>query len=348
MKAIVLVGGEGTRLRPLTETVPKPLLPVMDRPFLGHVLDHLARHGTDEVVLSSPYLESTFEPFIASRLGSAPAISWITEAEPLGTGGAIVNALDHLGTADAVIALNGDILTDLDLTAMLAFHRERGASVTISLTHVEDARPFGLVPTDDEGRVAEFLEKPAAPVPGDVNAGTYVLDPSALHGFARGENVSIERQIFPAVIGDGRPVFGFLSHAYWMDLGTPEKYLQGHFDIFEGKVEGLRYPAPWVHDTAEVSLRAHLGRWVAAGPGVAIDADAQVEDSVLLPGARVGAGARVRTSIVGPGASVGADATVTGSVLGAGASVAGGTVLEDGRVSSGRPPPGPGRPGSMW
>jgi mannose-1-phosphate guanylyltransferase len=344
MKAIVLVGGEGTRLRPLTETVPKPLLPVMDRRFLDHVLDHLARHGVEEVVLSSPYLEETFRPFVSARTEAAapPAIRWITEAEPLGTGGAIVNALDHLeresgaisaGDADAVLALNGDILTDLDLSAMLAFHRERRASATISLTHVEDARPFGLVPTDDEGRVIEFQEKPADPVPGDVNAGTYVLDPSVLSGFARGEALSIERQIFPAVIADGRPVFGFGSPAYWMDLGTPQKYLRGHFDIFEGRVDGLDYPAPWVHASVSVDLLAHLGRWVAVGAGAVIAEDAQIEDSVLHPGVRIGRGARIAGSIVGGGVRVGDGATVLDSVLGRGAEVAGGATLEGARVS---------------
>ncbi|MBA3690314.1 MAG: NDP-sugar synthase [Actinobacteria bacterium] len=333
MKAVVLVGGEGTRLRPLTQTTPKPLIPVMDRRFLDHVLDHLGRHGVEEAILSSPYLEETFLPFVAARADTEPTIRWITETEPLGTGGAILQAVDHLATAEPVLALNGDILTDLDLTAMSAFHRERRASVTISLTHVEDARPFGLVPTDDRGRVEEFREKPADPIPGDVNAGTYVLDPAALQGFDRGRNLSIERDIFPAVIADGRPVYGFLSHGYWMDLGTPAKYLQAHFDIFEGRVEGLRYPAPWVHVGAAVSLRAHLGRWVAVGEGAVVDDDARIEDSVLHPGARVHAGARVAGTILGPNAQVGTGASVSGCVLGEGAQVAAGAVVDDQRVA---------------
>ncbi len=333
MKAVVLVGGEGTRLRPLTETTPKPLIPVMDRRFLDHVLDHLARHGVAEAILSSPYLEETFLPFRAARRGAAPTIEWITETEPLGTGGAILQAVDHLATDESVLALNGDILTDLDLTAMMAFHRERGASVTISLTHVEDARPFGLVPTDARGRVEEFREKPVDAIPGDVNAGTYVLDPAVLHGFERGQNSSIERQIFPAVIADGRPVYGFLSHGYWMDLGTPETYLQAHFDIFEGRVEGLRYPAPWVQTTATVSLRAHLGRWVAVGDGAVVADDAQIDDSVLHAGVRVGAGARVVGSILGPDSQVGVGATVSRCVLGEGARVAAGAVVEDRKIA---------------
>ena len=212
MKAVVLVGGEGTRLRPITETMPKPLVPLMDRPSLDHVLDHLARHGVHEVVLSSSYLETVFHAFIEARHGD-PEITWITETDPLGTGGAIVNALEHLDE-EPFFALNGDILTDLDLTAMLAFHRDRGAAATIALTHVQAARPFGLVPTEPDGRVIEFREKPVELVPGDINAGTYVLEPSALGAWAVGENVSIERQIFPGLIAEGRPPYGFLSEAY--------------------------------------------------------------------------------------------------------------------------------------
>ena len=279
MKAVVLVGGEGTRLRPLTETIPKPLVPLMDRPSLDHVLDHLARHGVHEVVLSSPYLEDMFEPFIRSRHGD-PAITWITETAPLGTGGAIVNALASLGD-EPFFALNGDILTDLDLTAMLAFHRERGADATIALHHVEDARAFGLVLTAADGRVEEFREKPELAIPGDINAGTYLLDPVILEGWTAGEHVSIEREVFPVVIAAGHSVFGFLSDPYWLDLGTPAQYLEAHFDLFEGKVRGVSYPAPWIDPTADVDVRAHLGRWVAVGPGAVIAAGAQVDDSVI-------------------------------------------------------------------
>jgi mannose-1-phosphate guanylyltransferase len=339
MKAVVLVGGEGTRLRPITETMPKPLVPLMDRPSLDHVLDHLARHGVHEVVLSSSYLESVFHAFIESRHGD-PAITWITETEPLGTGGAIVNALAHLGDDEPFLALNGDILTDLDLTAMLAFHRETEAAATIALTHVEDARPFGLVPTDPDGRVIEFREKPAEAIPGDINAGTYVLEPSALNSWPVGENRSIERDIFPALIAEGRPLSGFLSEAYWLDLGTPEQYLQAHFDILEGRVEGEpEYDAPHVAAGASVDLRAHLGRWVVVGEGARIGPDAQVDDSVLHAGAVIEAGARVVGSILGPRSRVGAGATVTGSALAEGAAVSPGTSIEDGRVSAGQTSP---------
>ncbi|MGH2660170.1 MAG: sugar phosphate nucleotidyltransferase [Actinomycetota bacterium] len=335
MKAVVLVGGEGTRLRPITETVAKPLLPLMDRPSLDHILDHLARHGVHQVVLSSSYLEATFHDFIEARHGD-PTIAWITEEEPLGTGGAIVNALEHLED-EPFFALNGDILTDLDLTAMVRFHRDRGSLATIALHHVEDARPFGLVLTEPDGRVIEFREKPTDPIPGDVNAGTYVLEPSALEGLARGETISIERQIFPALIASGRPVYGFLTEGYWLDLGTPENYLRAHFDILEGRVEGEpRVPAPFVADGAVIDLRAHLGRWVVVGAGAKVGPEAQVDDSVLHPGAVVEAGARVVGSILGGRCVVGAGATVTGSTLAEGARVARAASVKGARISAGR------------
>jgi len=333
VKAVVLVGGEGTRLRPLTETIPKPLIPLMDRCFLDVVLDHLVRHGVEEAVMSSPYLEETFAGFIAGREG-APRITWITEETALGTGGAIVNALPKLGD-EPFLALNGDILTDLDLTAMLAFHRERRAAATIALAHVGDARPYGLVLTQDDGRVTEFREKPAEPVPGDVNAGTYVLDPVALDGWTPGQNVSIERRIFPSLIERGRLVFGFLSHGYWMDLGTPAKYLQAHFDILERKVEGERYPAPFIADGASVDPNARLSDLVVVGPGARIEEDARVELSVLHERVVVERGASVIGSIVGAGAVIGARAEVRGGVLAEGARVNPGARLEAPRLAPG-------------
>ncbi|HSJ51529.1 MAG TPA: NDP-sugar synthase [Actinomycetota bacterium] len=335
MKAVVLVGGEGTRLRPLTETVPKPLVPLMDRASLDHVLDHLARHGVHEVVLSSSYLEETFRAFLDARHGD-PQITWITETRPLGTGGAIVNALPALDGDEPFLALNGDILTDLDLTAMVAAHRANAAAATIALTRVADARPFGLVITEGDGRVREFREKPSQPVPGDVNAGTYVLDPAALSAWDASRSLSIEREMFPAMIADGRAVFGFGSDAYWIDLGTPEKYLRAHFDILEGRV-GFepQYAAPFVAPDAHVHLRAHLGRWVVVGAGARVGADVQLDDSVLHPGAVVEDGARVVSSILGPGSRVGAGATVRGSVLADGALVGAGATLEDARLSAG-------------
>ena len=333
MRAVVLVGGEGTRMRPLTETVPKPLLPLMDRHALDHVLDHLARHGVHEVVLSSPYLEHVFRPFIEARRGD-PAITWITETHALGTGGAIVNALASAGD-EPFFALNGDILTDLDLTAMRSAHEERGAAVTIALHHVGDARAFGLVASDSDRRILEFREKPEEPIPGDVNAGTYLLDPGVLRGWTAGDIISIERDVFPAVIEAGHPTYGFAAHAYWLDLGTPEKYLQAHFDMFEGKVHGVSYPAPWVAEGAAVDLRAHLGRWVAVGAGAAVGPDVRIDDSVLHEGARVGPGAVITDSVLARNVAVGEGAIVGSSVVGEDGSVPAGVRLTGARVAAG-------------
>jgi mannose-1-phosphate guanylyltransferase len=331
MRAVVLVGGEGTRLRPLTETIPKPLLPVLNRSLLHRVLDHLALHGVHEVILSSPYLETAFRPFIAERRGD-PAITWITEGTPLGTGGAIVNALDRVdGT---FLVLNGDILTDLDLGALVEHHRRAGAAATITLTPVVDARPFGLVATDADGRVLEFREKPTEPIPGDVNAGTYVLEPRALEGWQRGAVISVEREIFPALIERGDPVHGFVSRAYWMDLGTPEKYLQAHFDLLEGRMREVAVAAPLVADPAGVDLRAHLGRWVVLAEGVGVGEETRIDDSVVMAGSTIGAGARVVGTIIGPGCTLGDGATVRDSVLGEGVTVPPGAVVEGDRLSA--------------
>jgi mannose-1-phosphate guanylyltransferase len=332
VKAVVLVGGEGTRLRPLTETIPKPLVPLVDRPFLDHVLDHLASGGVHEVILSSSYLEAAFGPFLESRHGH-PAITWITEATPLGTAGAIANAAGHLH--ETFLVLNGDILTDLDLAALVAFHREHGAAATITLAPVDDARPFGLVATEGGGRVREFREKPAEAVPGEINAGTYVLEPEAIAGVPADRAVSIEREVFPRLIDQEARVFGFVSEAYWMDLGTPEKYLRATFDALEGRVRGLSYPAPFVDPAADVSLHSHLGRWVVVGPRASVAEDAEIEDSVLLAGCRVEAGAKIRDSILGPGAVVGRGALVEGAVAAEGARFPDGSVSQGARVGTG-------------
>jgi mannose-1-phosphate guanylyltransferase len=337
MRAVVLVGGEGTRLRPLTETMPKPLVPLMDRASLDHVLDHLARHAVHEVVLSSSYLEDEFHAFIKARHGD-PKITWITEEAPLGTGGAIVNAVSHFKRrerSEPFFALNGDILTDLDLTAMVQRHVDAEAAATIALTHVEDARPFGLVPMEADGRVLEFREKPTELMPGDINAGTYVLSPGALEPWEAGRNVSIEREVFPSLIGDGLAVHGFLSDAYWMDLGTPEQYLQAHFDILDGKVAfEPSYASPFVAEDARVDPSAALGPWVVVGAGAEIGVAATVADSVLHPGAGVGDNATVTSTILGPGARIGAGANVRGSVLGEGAIVPAGSILDGAKVAA--------------
>jgi NDP-sugar pyrophosphorylase family protein len=331
MKAVVLVGGEGTRLRPLTETVPKPLIPFLNRPFLHHVLDHLAAHGVREAILSSPYLEEGFRGFLESRKGD-PAVTWITEAEPLGTSGAVAGALDYLD--DTFLVLNGDILTDLDLSALIDFHRRSKAIGTIALTRVADARPFGLVDTETDGRVVAFREKPVELVPGTVNAGTYVLEPRALADVPRGVMVSIERETFPSLISRGEPLFAFVSDGYWRDLGTPEAYLQAHFDALEGRMGG-RYPQPLLGDRCRVAAGAVIGGLVVLGDDSAVGPDARVDRSVIHERASVGERAMVEGSVLGFDSQVGAGAAVTDSLLAPRARVAPGKQVQGARVRPG-------------
>jgi mannose-1-phosphate guanylyltransferase len=331
MKAVVLVGGEGTRLRPLTETVPKPLIPFMNRPFLDQVLDHLAAHGVNEAILSSPYLEEGFRGFLESRRGD-PAVTWITEREPLGTSGAVAGALEHLD--DTFLVLNGDILTDLDLSALIDFHRRSKAIGTIALTRVADARPFGLVDTETDGRVVAFREKPVELVPGTVNAGTYVLEPRALADVPSGVMVSIERETFPSLISRGEPLFAFVSDGYWRDLGTPEAYLQAHFDALEGRMGG-RYPQPLLGDRCRVAAGAVVGGMVVLGDDSAVGPDARVDRSVIHERASVGERAMVEGSVLGFDSQVGAGAAVTDSLLAPGARVAPGKQVQGARVRPG-------------
>jgi mannose-1-phosphate guanylyltransferase len=334
MKAVILVGGEGTRMRPLTETTPKPLLPFMNRPFLAHVLDHLAAHGVEEAVCSSPYLEEVFRALLASRQGVAPAVRWITEAEPLGTAGAVAGAREHLD--DTFFVLNGDILTDLDLGDLLSHHRNRAAAATIALTEVADARPFGLVDRDADGRVRRFLEKPSEPVPGAVNAGTYVLEPGVLDAIPPGRMVSIERETYPLLIAGGHPVYGFVGRGYWRDLGTPAAYLEGHLDALEGIVDLFRgLSAPLLSRSAAVDPGSSIGRHVVVGDAASIAAGATVERAVLHEGARIEEGAVVEGSILGRGVVVGARAMVRDSVLGDGAEVGSGAVAVDVKLGPG-------------
>ena len=301
MKAVVLVGGEGTRLRPLTETMPKPLVPLMDRPSLDHVLDHLARHGVHEVVLSSPYLEEMFHPFIESRHGrSEDHLDHRDRAARHGRG--------HRARARHARRRRAVLRAERRHPHRPGSHRDarapsrarRAGHDRACTTSRTPGRSAWSTPSPTGGSWSSG-RSPTDPIPGDINAGTYLLDPVVLAPWTAGAQISIEREVFPAVIEAGHPVFGFLSDAYWLDLGTPAKYLQAHFDMLEGKVHGVSYPSPWVDPTADVDLRAHLGRWVAVGPEAAVGAEAQVDDSVIHRGGTIEAGARVVASVVGPG-----------------------------------------------
>jgi mannose-1-phosphate guanylyltransferase len=324
MKAVVLVGGEGTRLRPLTLTTPKQLLPVAEVPMVERLVAHLARHGVDHVVLSLGYRPDAFARAFPARTCAGVPLRFAVEHAPLDTAGAIRFAAGVAGIEEPFLVVNGDVLTDLDVTGLVAFHRDRGAEATIALTPVDDPSSFGVVEADDDGRVRQFVEKPPrGEAPSNlINAGTYVLEPSVLDRIPEGRRVSIERETFPALIEAGR-LFARASRAYWIDTGTPALYLRANLDLVAGRRGGP--PAPGAKEREP-------GVWTL-GAGVI---DGRVEPPSLVGDAAfVGAGARVSGSVVGAGARVEAGARVTGSVLLPGAVVHEGAVVEESILGEG-------------
>jgi mannose-1-phosphate guanylyltransferase len=320
MQAIVLVGGEGTRLRPLTLTVPKPALTLVDRPFLAYMVEWLADHGVTEVVLACGFLPDVLREALGDGKRAGARIRYVAEPEPRGTAGAIRFAAEELGgdLDDRFLALNGDVLTDLDLTALLRAHEEHGARATLGLAPVEDSSAYGLVRTGEDGEVLEFTEKTGEEAPGEVNAGMYVLERSVLDLIPPGREVSIERDVFPRLVGEG--LFGLRLDGYWMDIGTPERYLQASWDILEGRVETRVTPnAPGllVDPSARVAENATVGPRVVFGPGCRVEPGAQVLDSVLMEGCVVGEGARVTGSILAPRVEVAPGAELEDAVVGA-------------------------------
>jgi NDP-sugar pyrophosphorylase family protein len=319
VKAVVLVGGEGTRLRPLTLTTPKPLLPIANVAFLERQLTWLGAHGVDEVVLSLGYLPDAFtEHFADERFGDIK-LRFVVEHEPLGTAGGIRFAAE--GIDERLLVCNGDVLTDLDLGEILRFHDERGAAATIALTQVADPSAFGVVPTRDDGEVVAFVEKPPrGQAPTDwINAGTYVLEPEVLGRIPPRLTVSIERETFPRMLDRPGRLYAMRSSAYWLDIGTPQKYLEAQLDVASGKLGTPPTPG---------TTEDRPGVWIE--PGVEIDPDAIViGPSVIGAGASIAAGARVEASMVGRSATVGAGASVLRSVLLPGVAIGPGVATTD-------------------
>jgi NDP-sugar pyrophosphorylase family protein len=323
VKAVVLVGGQGTRLRPLTLTTPKPLLPIANVAFLERQLDWLGRFGVDEVVLSLGYLPEAFtEHFSDDRFGDIK-LRFVVEREPLGTAGGIRFAAE--GIDERLLVCNGDVLTDLDLAQLLEFHQEREAAATIALTRVANPSAFGVVPTRANGEVVAFVEKPPrGQAPSSwINAGTYVLEPEVIDSIPPRFTVSIERETFPRMLeGPGR-LYAMQSDAYWLDIGTPEKYLQAQLDVARGLLGTP--PAPgaverddrvWVEPGAEIDPSATVVGPSVIGAGAHIEAGARVEASMLGPGTIAGRGSSLLRSVVLRGATIAPDARVTDEVVG--------------------------------
>ena len=333
VQALILVGGKGTRLRPLTLSAPKPMLPTAGVPFLTHLLARIREAGITDVVLGTSYQAEVFSKYYGDGSELGLNLTYVTEREPLGTGGGIRNVYDVL-TADTVLVFNGDVLGGTDVREVLTTHRDSGAEVTLHLVRVSDPRAFGCVPTDADGKVLEFLEKTEDPPTDQINAGCYVFRREVIEEIPAGRVVSVERETFPKLLADGRRVYGHVDYAYWRDMGRPDDFVRGSSDLVRGiahspLLEG-RTGEALVDDSAGVAAGTILvgGTWV--GRGSEIGAGCRLDDTVVFDGVRIEPGAVIRDSIIASGARIGANARITGCVIGEGAQIGARCELEGG------------------
>lgn len=329
-EAVLLVGGQGTRLRPLTINTPKPMLPVAGVPFTAHQIARAKAAGVDRIVLGTSYKAEVFEAHFGDGSDFGVELRYMTEDEPLGTGGAIRNVAEELrsGPDDPVLIFNGDVLSGLDIAGLVDQHQQSGAEVTLYLTRVDDPRAFGLVPTDADGRVTAFLEKPQTPeeiVTDQINAGCYVFKRSVIDSIPAGRKVSVERETFPGLLADGALVQGVVDPGYWLDLGTPLAFVQGSRDLVLGEIDSPALPGPvgprLILSGADVADDAQVDDGTAVGHDCRIGSGSVVSGSVLFDGAVVHSAAVVRNSIIGAGATVGRGCHLDGVIVGDGATV---------------------------
>jgi mannose-1-phosphate guanylyltransferase len=322
-EAVVLVGGQGSRLRPLTARTPKPMLPVAGVPLLTHQVLRLREAGVRRVVLATSYRAEVFSGYFGDGSSLGLELEYVTETEPLGTGGGIRNVAGRLqsGPADPVFVLNGDVLSGHDLGAQLKLHASTAAAVTLHLVQVPDPSAFGSVPTDGEGRVHAFLEKTPHPVSDQINAGCYLFRREHIDAIPPGRVVSVERDTFPGLLAAGAPVTGYLDNAYWLDLGTPAAFVRGSADLVLGVLRSAAVPRPGpalVLEEALVAADATVCDGSTVGLGAVVGSGAVVSGSVLQDGAWVGAGAVITDSVLGVGARVGERSRLAGVVVGDG------------------------------
>ncbi|WP_329019833.1 NDP-sugar synthase [Streptomyces sp. NBC_00690] len=338
-EAILLVGGKGTRLRPLTVNTPKPMVPAAGVPFLTHQLARARAAGVEHIVLATSYLAEVFEPYFGDGSSLGLSLEYVTEDEPLGTGGAIRNVAERLrsGPDEPVLVFNGDILTGLDIRALVDTHRTSGADVSLHLTRVTDPRAFGLVPTDDSGRVTAFLEKPQTPeeiVTDQINAGAYVFRRSVIDSIPAGRPVSVERETFPELLAAGAHLQGMVDSTYWLDLGTPQAFVRGSADLVLGRAPSPAVPGRCgdrlVLESASVADDAKLTGGTVVCEDAVVHPGARIDGSVVLAGAVVEEGAVITSSLIGVGARIGARVALSGAVIGDGAVVGADNELRDG------------------
>jgi mannose-1-phosphate guanylyltransferase len=341
VQALVLAGGEGTRLRPLTYTTPKPVMPLAGRPFLTFMLDWAHAHGVDEVILSCGFMSDDVKQVLGD-IYDGMRLRYAIEEEPLGTAGPVRMAYDDGLLEERLFVLNGDVLTDIDLSAELALHEQKGARATIALHRVEDTSSYGVVPTDDDGAVEAFIEKGGDDPPTDrINAGAYVIERDVVEAsIPAGRAVSFEREVFPSLVGKG--LYGFEAPGYWIDIGTPERYLEATWDLLAGRVASTLPPrdetGSLVYENCLLA-GAHVGPQSVLGRHCSVGTDARVDRSVLHDRVHVGADASVVESVlaervrVGDRAQVGPDAMVgAGAVIPADAVVDAGARVEPGET----------------
>ncbi|MFE4549012.1 MULTISPECIES: sugar phosphate nucleotidyltransferase [unclassified Streptomyces] len=338
-EAILLVGGRGTRLRPLTVNTPKPMVPAAGVPFLTHQLARARAAGVEHIVLATSYLAEVFEPYFGDGSALGLHIEYVTEEEPLGTGGAIRNVATrlHSGPDEPVLIFNGDILTGLDIRALVATHESTGADVSLHLTRVDDPRAYGLVPTDPSGRVTAFLEKPQTPaeiVTDQINAGAYVFRRSVIDSIPAGRPVSVERETFPELLATGAHLQGMVDSTYWLDLGTPQAFVRGSADLVLGRAPSPAVPGRCgdrlVLPTARVAPDAKLTGGTVVCEGAQVGEGARVMGSTILSGAVVEPGAVITDSLVGARARIGERTVLSGTVVGDGAVIGPDNELREG------------------
>ncbi|WP_018023447.1 sugar phosphate nucleotidyltransferase [Corynebacterium ulceribovis] len=331
--AVILVGGKGTRLRPLTVSKPKPMLPTAGVPFLEHLLARIQAAGIKHVVLGTSFKAEVFEEHFGNGADFGLEIEYVVEDEPLGTGGGIRNVYDKLRN-DTVMVFNGDVLGGADLNALLETHESNNADVTMHLVHVSDPRAFGCVPTDAEGRVSAFLEKTEDPPTDQINAGAYVFRREVIEAIPQGRAISVEREIFPKLLEDGARVFGHVDMSYWRDMGTPRDFVRGSSDLVRGIAPSPllagRNGESLVEDSAAIGAGALLFGGSVVGRGAEVGAGCRLDAAVVFDGAVIEPGAVVEASIIGEGAHIGPRAVIRNAIIGDGARVGARCELIDG------------------
>jgi mannose-1-phosphate guanylyltransferase len=342
MKAVILVGGFGTRLRPLTINIPKPLLPLVNRPFFDHTLFLLRHHGIAQVVLAAGYRSETFQQTYGDGAAYGMNITYVYEDEPLDTGGAIKNVEAHLTPGETFLVFNGDVLTDLDLTAMLSYHRDKGSICTISLTPVEDPSHYGVVDMDGAGRIQRFTEKPRREEATSnwINAGTYIMETEVLAAIPEGKRWSVERAVFPGLLAEDKPLYGYPTNAYWLDIGTPNKYLQAHADLLDGNLADHIDPPGellsnevWAGEGTFVHTGARIDGPVVLGKNCHISDNTRLTGpTVLGDNCFVAEGASIDRVVAWQNVRFAQNSSTTGSVIANNASVGSDTVVDTGAI----------------